>query len=177
MQTETVLGQCAGIVSSVGTGGQILKGAGRRKSLAPPPGPRWIPEAPPPHPGATPSCCRTAQCPYLTRRCACCSLLSSLLFESVEVLAPLIHGWNWLVASLCPTVPAPASFAGLCQFSGRGCFALTGDSLAWCWEQVGLLLFSPHTPPKMYKGFLTHSTPWGPGTTLCLRGPEDGLER
>lgn len=48
MQTETVLGQCAGIVSSVGTGGQILKGAGRRKSLAPPPGPRWIPEAPPP---------------------------------------------------------------------------------------------------------------------------------
>lgn len=146
-------------------------GWAERKSLAPPPGPRWIPEAPPLRPGATPSCCRTAQCPYLTRRSACCSLLSSLLFESVEVLAPLIHGWNWLVASLCPTVPAPASFPGLCHFSGRGCFPLTGDSLAWCWEQVGLLLFSPHTPPKMYKGFLTHSTPWGSRDHPLSQGP------
>ena len=137
---------------------------GWAESLAPPPGPRWIPEA-------TPSCCRMAQRPYLIRRSACCSLLSSFLFESVEVLAPLMHGWNWLVASLCPTVSAPASFPGLCRFSGRGCFPLTGDPLAWCWEQVGLLLFSPHTPPKMYKGFLTHSSPWGSRGHPLSQGP------
>ena len=162
VQTEAVLGQCTSTVSSVATGGQNLKGGGRR-------GIAWLCPAAhagflrprPFRPGATPSCCRTAQRPYLTRRSACFSLLSSLVFKSVEVLASLIHGWNWLVASLFPTVSAPASFPGLCRFSGRSCFPLTGDALAWCWEQVGLLLFSPHIPPKMYKGFLTHSTPWG----------------
>ena len=60
--------------------------------------------------------------------------------------------------AFCPTSHAPASFLGLCHFSGLGCFPLSGDSLSWCWQgwaEVRLVLFSPPPPPKLYKGFLS----------------------
>ena len=89
---------------------------GRGGKAWPRPRPTLTPEAPPPRPGATPSRCRAAQRPHLARRSARCSLLSPFLVESAEVLAPLTHGWTWLVASLCPlSLPLllPQVFAAL----------------------------------------------------------------
>lgn len=144
-----------------------FRGLGGGKSLAPPPV-HWIPEAPPPHPGATPSCCGWLSA-YLTRRSAHCPTLSFFpSFESVRVLAPQSAGWNWLVASLCPC-PLP-SFAGLCQLVGRGCFPLTGDSLAW-WEQSGFFSSVPTLPQRCTKAFSATAPLGGPGTTLQSQGP------
>lgn len=143
-------------------------GWARGKAWLRPPGHAGFLRPRPLRPGATPSSCRTAQRPHLARHSACCSLLSFRVSGGAGSPAP----WMELARGFSvPAVPASASFTGFCRFSGRGCFPLTGDSLAWCWEQVGLLLFSPHAPPKMYEGLLTHSTPWGSRGHPLSQGP------
>lgn len=161
---ETVPGECTG------AGGQNLRG--KRKGLAPPTSPVWVPEAPPlPCPGAMPSSPQGASVPPPHQ--AICLPFPSL-FLPIRLSQGVTSPDPWMELAwgrFAPTVPAPASFPGLCR--STGCFPLSGDSLARCWRawaKVRLLLFRPPHTPKTYKGLLSHSTALGSRDhPLCLR--------